>query len=86
VFVYGSLSYLYSGSSGTELFTDQPRSYGGIEDAYAGIVFGRSWDDGSRLVLNLGGGRQPFKLADGMLIRITAGNGFDRAALQLNPL
>jgi hypothetical protein len=85
VFVYGSLSYLYSGSSGTELFTDEPRSYGGIEDAYAGIVFGRSWDDGSRLVLNLSAGRQPFKLADGMLIRITAGNGFDRAALQLNP-
>jgi hypothetical protein len=85
VFVYGSLSYLFSGSSGTELFTDEPRSHGGIEDAYAGIVFGRSWDDGSRLVVNLSAGRQAFKLADGMLIRINAGNGFDRAALQLNP-
>jgi hypothetical protein len=85
VFVYGSLSYLYSGSAGTEIFTDEPRSYGGIEDAYVGVVLGRNWDDGSRLVVNLSAGRQPFKIADGMLIRITAGNGFDRAALQLNP-
>jgi hypothetical protein len=36
-------------------------------------------------VINLSGGRQPFQIADGMLIRITAANGFDRAALQLNP-
>jgi hypothetical protein len=85
VYVYGSLSYLQSGSAGQELFTDEPRSYGGIEDAYVGIVFGNTWDDGSRLVCNVSAGRQPFQIADGMLIRITAGNGFDRAALQLNP-
>lgn len=84
-YVYGSLSAIASASAGTELFTDEPRSYGGIEDAYAGVVGGKTWDDGSRLVANFSGGRQTFQIADGMLIRITAGNGFDRAALQLNP-
>jgi hypothetical protein len=85
VYVYGSLSYMQSGSAGQELFTNEPRGYGGVEDAYVGIVFGNTWDDGSRLVCNVSAGRQPFQIADGMLIRITAGNGFDRAALQLNP-
>ena len=85
VYVYGSLSAMVSGSAGTELFTDEPRSYSGIEDAYLGLVGGKTWDDGSRLVTNLSVGRQPFQIADGMLIRLTAGNGFDRAALQLNP-
>ena len=84
-YAYGSLSWLQSGSVGNELFTNEPRTYGGLEDAYAGVIFGKAWDDGSRLVFNLSAGRQPFQIADGMLIRITAGNGFDRAALQLNP-
>jgi hypothetical protein len=85
VYVYGSLSGMVSGSAGTELFTDEPRSYSGVEDAYLGVLTGKTLDDGSRLVANLSVGRQPFQIADGMLIRITAGNGFDRAALQLNP-
>jgi hypothetical protein len=85
VYLYGSLSYMQSGSAGQELFTNEPRSYGAIEDAYVGFVFGNTWEDGSRLVCNVSAGRQPFQIADGMLIRITAGNGFDRAALQLNP-
>jgi hypothetical protein len=85
LYVYGSLSAMVSGSAGDELFTDETRSYSGIEDAYLGLVGGKTWDDGSRLVANLSVGRQPFQIADGMLIRITAGNGFDRAALQLNP-
>ncbi|MGL4542543.1 MAG: alginate export family protein, partial [Polymorphobacter sp.] len=85
LYAYGSLSYMFTASAGAELFTDQTRSYGAFEDAYGGLVFGKTWDDGRRLVVNLSAGRQPFKIADGMLIRITAGNGFDRAALQLNP-
>ena len=36
-------------------------------------------------LLDTDAGRQPFQIADGMLIRLTAGNGFERAALQLNP-
>ena len=76
---------MFTASAGAELFTDETRSYGGVEDAYGGIVFGKTWDDGRRLVVNVSAGRQPFKLGDGMLIRITSGNGFDRAALQLNP-
>jgi hypothetical protein len=85
VYAYGSLSWLQSGSVGSELFTNEPRTYGGLEDAYAGLIFGKTWNDGARLVFNLSAGRQPFQIADGMLIRITAGNGFDRAGLQLNP-
>ncbi|TFU06652.1 hypothetical protein EUV02_04590 [Polymorphobacter arshaanensis] len=85
IYVYGSLSYMFTESGGAELFTSQTRSYGAVEDAYGGVVFGKTWDDGRRLVVNLSAGRQPFKIADGMLIRITAGNGFDRAGLQLNP-
>ena len=85
VYAYGSLSYIVSGTIGQELFTDEPRGFGGIEDAFAGIVTGKTWEDGSRLVVNLTAGRQPFQIADGMLIRLGAGNGFERAALQLNP-
>jgi hypothetical protein len=85
LYAYGSLSYIESGSAGKELFTDESRSYGGVEDAYVGFVFGNTWENGSRFVANVSGGRQPFQIADGMLIRITAGNGFDRAGLQLNP-
>ncbi len=85
VYAYGSLSYILSGTVGQELFTDETRGFGGVEDAFAGIVTGKTWEDGSRLVVNLTAGRQPFQIADGMLIRLGAGNGFDRAALQLNP-
>jgi hypothetical protein len=85
LYAYGSLSYVLSGTVGQELFTDAPRGFGGIEDAFAGIVTGKTWEDGSRLVVNLTAGRQPFQIADGMLIRLGAGNGFERAALQLNP-
>ena len=85
VYVYGSFSYMATASAGAELFTDATRLYGGVEDAYGGIVFGKTWEDGRRLVVNVSAGRQPFKLGDGMLIRITSGNGFERAALQLNP-
>ena len=85
VYAYGSLSYILSGTVGQELFTDEPRGFGGIEDAFAGIVTGKTWEDGSRLVVNLTAGRQPFQIADGMLIRLGAGNGFERATLQLNP-
>ncbi len=85
LYVYGSFSYMFTASAGAELFTDETRSYGGVEDAYGGFVFGKTWDDGRRLVVNVSAGRQPFKLGDGMLIRITSGNGFERAALQLNP-
>lgn len=85
LYAYGSASYLASASMGTDLFVTGPRRHGAVEDAYAGLVAGFTGNDGSRLVVNVSAGRQPFQIADGMLIRITSANGFDRAALQLNP-
>lgn len=83
-YLYGSGSVLLSGSTGRELFTDQTRSHFDIEEAYAGVVTGRTTDQGDRWVLNVSGGRQRFTLGDGFLIVNTAANGHDRAALQAN--
>jgi hypothetical protein len=84
-YVYGSASYLVTGSVGEELFTDKARLHGAVEDAFAGVLYGRTTDNGSRLVATLSAGRQYYSISDGMLLRVTTANGFDRAALQLNP-
>lgn len=83
-YVYGGLSAITSFSSGQELFTDETRSYTGIEDAYVGIVGGQTDADGNRVSYNLTFGRQRFTLANGFLIANTAANGQERAALQAN--
>jgi hypothetical protein len=83
--VYGGLSAILSGSAGQELFTDEPRSYLAVEDAYAGFITGTAGPTGDRFVLNASLGRQRFLLGDGFLIANTSANGWDRAALQSNP-
>jgi hypothetical protein len=83
-FLYAGLSAITSGSAGQELFTDLDRSYTAIEDAFIGLVAGRTSDDGDRLVFNISAGRQRFTLSDAFLIANTAGNGGNRAALQSN--
>jgi hypothetical protein len=83
-YIYGSLSAMLTASTGQELFTDETRSYFGIEEAYAGIVTGNTTGDGNRWAFNANYGRQRFTLADGFLIANTASNGHDRAALQAN--
>lgn len=83
--VYGGLSAIVSGSKGQELFTDKTRGYFGMEDAYVGIVTGKTWDNGHRLVFNASVGRQRFTIGDGYLIANTSSNGGDKAALQSNP-
>lgn len=40
LYVYGGLSAITAGSIGQELFTDETRSFTGIEDAYVGLVGG----------------------------------------------
>ncbi len=85
VSVYGGVSGIYSASAGQELFTDHTRGYLGVEDAYVGIVGGRTSDEGDRLVLNASAGRQRFGVGDGFLIANTASNGGRRGALQSNP-
>jgi hypothetical protein len=85
LYVYGGVSAIASGSSGEELFTDETRSYIGLEDAYVGVVGGTRGEKGGRLVFDLSAGRQKFSIGDGFLIVNSAANGSDRAALQSNP-
>jgi hypothetical protein len=85
LFVYGGLNYIVSGSAGQEIFTDKSRFYGGIDDAYIGLVGTKTFKKGSRLTYNLSAGRQAFTIGQGFIIRNTAANGDNRGALQLNP-
>lgn len=84
LYFYGGLSAITSGSTGQELFTDKTRTHTGIEDAYVGIVGGRTDAAGNRLSYDISVGRQRFTLANGFLIANTAANGNERAALQAN--
>lgn len=84
LYVYGGLSALTTGSAGQELFTDETRTYTGVEDAYVGVVGGRTDAAGNRFSYNLTVGRQRFTLANGFLLANTAANGQERAALQAN--
>lgn len=81
---YAGLSAIGSFSTGQELFTDKTRSHLGVEDAFVGVVTGKTTEAGNRTVLNLSAGRERFSLGDGMLIVNTASNGGERAALQSN--
>jgi hypothetical protein len=83
-YVYGGLSAISSGSAGQELFTNETRTYTGVEDAYVGFVAGNTDDEGNRLAFNFAIGRQRFTLANAFLIANTAANGDIRAALQAN--
>lgn len=84
VSVYGGVSTMATVSFGQELFTDKSRSYAAVEDAYIGVVGGRTDDAGNRFTVNASAGRQRYTLGDGMLIVNTAMNGDNRAALQAN--
>lgn len=84
VSVYGGVSTMATVSFGQELFTDKSRSYAAVEDAYIGVVGGRTDDAGNRLTVNASAGRMRYTLGDGMLIVNTAANGDNRAALQAN--
>lgn len=83
--IYGGLSYLTAFSKGRELFTDETRVHGDVEDAFIGLVGGHKSPDGHDYVYNLTYGRKSFVLGNGWLISNVAMNGQDRAALQLNP-
>ncbi|WP_109853192.1 alginate export family protein [Aquimarina sp. AU58] len=83
--IYAGLSAIVSGSKGQELFTNKTRGYIGVEDAYIGLITGKTWENGNRLVVNASIGRQRFTLGDGFLIINTSANGSKRAALQSNP-
>jgi hypothetical protein len=82
--LYSGVSVITSASTGQELFTNATRSYSALEDAYVGVVGGRTDADGGRFVYNVSAGRQRFSIGDGSLLVNTAANGSNRAALQSN--
>lgn len=81
---YGGVSAIGSFSTGQEIFTNKTRSHLAVEDAFVGLVTGRTTVAGNRTLLNISVGREKFTLGDGMLIVNTASNGGERAALQSN--
>lgn len=83
--LYGGASYLVSFSAGNELFTDKSRIHADVEDAFIGIVGGKQTAKGNRYKYNFTFGRKSFTLGDGWLLINTSMNGYNRAALQLNP-
>ncbi|MGL5773504.1 MAG: alginate export family protein, partial [Bacteroidales bacterium] len=83
--VYGGASYIVSYSAGNELFTNKSRIHGDVEDAFVGFVGGNKLANGDKLLYNLTYGRKSFVIGDGMILINTSMNGYNRAALQLNP-
>lgn len=83
--VYAGASYLASFTAGNELFTNEARIYGDVEEAFAGVVGGWRSSRGDTYSYNVLYGRKQFILGDGWLIINTSMNGSNRAALQLNP-
>lgn len=85
IHLYSGVNYLVSFSSGNELFTDKSRIYGAIEEAFIGFIGGGRTNNDKPYKYNISYGRKQFVLGDGWLIINTAMNGYNRAALQLNP-
>lgn len=85
IYFYGGASAIMSASGGRELFTDESRIYTAFDDAYLGIFGTKSFSKGNLLSYNFSFGRQQFSIGNGFIIRNTASNGGERAALQLNP-
>lgn len=85
IYLYGGTSVIMSASAGRELFTDESRIYTALDDAYLGVFGTKSFSKGNLLSYNISFGRQQFSIGNGFIIRNTASNGGERAALQLNP-
>lgn len=83
--LYGGASYIVSFSAGRELFTDQSRLHGEVEDAFVGFIGGKRLDSGNEYSYSLLYGRKQFVLGNGWLLINTSMNGQERAALQINP-
>lgn len=83
--LFGGASYILSFSAGRELFTDQSRFHGEVEDAFAGFIGGNRTGSGHIYSYSALYGRKQFVLGNGWLIVNTSMNGQERAALQINP-
>jgi hypothetical protein len=85
VSAFAGASYIYSISVGDELFTDQTRGHGHVEDAYAGLIGSNTTASGGNRQAVLLFGRKSFQVDNGMILRLSSANGGERAALQSNP-
>lgn len=83
-YLYGAASYLVSGTHGHDIYRDDSRTYGAVENAYAGVFYSNPDQDAT---LRLSAGQQSFQLRDGFLISRIPGssNVGKRAAVYLGP-
>ena len=84
MYVYAGVSAMLTNSVGQEIFTDKTRTYHDFEDAYLGVIGGRTDEEGNRFAYNVMAGRKRFTIGKGMLLTTTSANGGERAALQAN--
>jgi hypothetical protein len=83
-YVYGGITNLVSATVQPDLFQTNNRICNQIEDLYAGVIYGYRTDR-ERFGFNLSGGRQDYRISNGMLFANGASNGSDRGAILLNP-
>jgi hypothetical protein len=79
---YGGLSAIGSGTHGRDVFDSRDQGRFGLEEAYAGLRFGRP---GAPFSLDLSAGAQAYRIGSGMLISDGAADGFERGALIFGP-
>jgi hypothetical protein len=83
-YLYGAATYTVSGTLAPDIFRSDTRTYGDIEQLYAGLLVA---ERGSPFAFNLSGGRQKFQLNQGFLFSQFSGsaNALERAASYSNP-
>jgi hypothetical protein len=77
---YGRVSVLGSGTLGTDVFAQGDSGRLELEDAYLGLR-----GTGAGLDWDLSAGSQSWRLGEGLLLKLGAGNGFERGAPALSP-
>ncbi|MGF1498132.1 MAG: alginate export family protein [Elainellaceae cyanobacterium] len=84
LYIYGAATYTVSGTLAPDVFRDDTRTYGDVEQLYGGVLVAAP--DGP-VSFNLSGGRQKFQLNQGFLFSQFSGsaNALDRAASYSNP-
>lgn len=78
---YGGLSIIASGTVGEDVFKQRDTGRVSLEDGFLGVR-GKSSGHWS---VDLSAGAQPYRLGQGLVLAVGAGNGFERGALTLAP-
>lgn len=84
LYVYGSATYTISATLASDIFRDDTRTYGDIEQLYGGVLVAAP---DSPVSFNLSAGRQKFQLNQGFLFSQFSGsaNALERAGSYFNP-